>query len=104
MNIQLDSIGYDDQGNKIVYLHFLDDDGKIVDASCVLYTDDETQFCADVAGKFQAQMKLIFDKRDAATRILSHLDALDISNATYDPDTKEIKLSQKALGVLKAGG
>ena len=102
MDITIDTISLDDDGNKIVYLHFIDDDNKIVDTACVLYADDPDTFGADVAKKFKASMKRVLDNRAAADKVQSHLTAMELDKITLDEDTHEVKFTKefgKAKGV-----
>ena len=100
MDIKIDTISQDDDGKKVVYLHFFDDDNTIVDTACVQYADDPDTFGADVADKFRLSMKRVLDIRAAEATIQSHLTAMEIDKAILDPDTNEVKFA-KEFGKVK---
>ncbi|MGA2332293.1 MAG: hypothetical protein ABSG75_11090 [Syntrophales bacterium] len=90
MNIVIDKVTQSEQGDKIVYLHFLDDDNNVVDTTSVAFSEDPDAFNEVVKDKFSQSIKHVLDLRDATGVVRSHLDKLAVSEATIDTNTNTV--------------
>lgn len=96
MKIIIDQITIQPDESKVVYLHFLDDDGNIAETTSVAYTDDPDAFNATVQEKFAKAMQRELLIQGMKETVQSHIDRIDLSGVSINPDTKEL--------IFKKGG
>ena len=99
MNIIIDKIAYDDKGEKIAYLQFLDDNNEVIDTTSVAYTDDVKAFNSIIKEKFIRAIQKHLDLRDARSTIESHIDTLAIGDTVIDAKTKVVTFKDGSTSI-----